>query len=126
MTDEKLDIYADENEPKSYSIGVIRQYRVEIPNQHYNFYAVLSVREDNYAEIDGIKFDGVAGPKTGGFRLSDPNDKAAWDLQQEVWGWLMEWELVELKAIGPEDSEYFATEKLTNSEPYVEREDGSQ
>jgi len=106
----KLDIYADENEPKSYSIGVIRQYRVEIPNQHYNFYAVLSVREDNYAEIDGFKFDGVTGPVTESFAQT-----------QEVWSWLQEWDYVVLKPIGPEDSEYFATDKLTNSKPYEER-----
>jgi hypothetical protein len=47
------------------------------------------------------------------YRLTDPEDKARWDAMQEVWFWLREWELVELKKIGPDDSEYFATERLT-------------
>lgn len=34
------------------------------------------------------------------------------DAEIDVWEWLAEWELVELRPIGPEDSEYFATEKL--------------
>jgi hypothetical protein len=41
--------------------------------------------------------------------------KAAGNYQEalnEVWEWLVEWELIELRSIGPEDSEYFATDKL--------------
>jgi hypothetical protein len=110
--DTKVDLWADENKPKVNLVQTIKQYRVEIPNQHYEYYAVLSVREDGYVEVDDFKFNGVRGPKRGGYRLSDPNDKKIWDAQLEVWGWLQEWELVELKPIGPEDSEYFATHEL--------------
>jgi len=114
MTEQdKLDIFADENEPEAHLVQTIRQYRIEIPNQHYEYYAVVSVREDGYCELDDFKFDGIRGPKQGGgYKLSDPEDKALWDTQQDVWGWLQEWDYVSLKPIGPEDSEYFATESL--------------
>lgn len=39
-----------------------------------------------------------------------------YECEREVWDWLAEWELVELRPIGPEDSEFFATDKLTNKE----------
>jgi hypothetical protein len=32
--------------------------------------------------------------------------------RDEVYSWLTEWEFIELRQIGPEDSEYFATDKL--------------
>ncbi len=38
------------------------------------------------------------------------------EYEMAVWEWLAEWELVELRPIGPEDSEYFATAKLTGDE----------
>jgi hypothetical protein len=33
--------------------------------------------------------------------------------KREIYLWLQEWEFIELRPIGPEDSEYFATDKLT-------------
>jgi hypothetical protein len=39
-------------------------------------------------------------------------DKMTYDERKEIWEWLTEWELVVLRKIGPEDSEYFATDKL--------------
>jgi hypothetical protein len=103
----EVDIYADENEPDVSLVQTIKQYRVEIPNTRYDYYAVLSVREDGYCELDHFKFHGVSGPVQGQY-----NSTESYALQREVWDWLVEWELVELKPIGPEDSEYFITHEL--------------
>jgi len=48
----------------------------------------------------GIRMQGKSGPRS------------MFHLQQEVLQWLMEWELIELRAISSEDSEYFATVTL--------------
>ena len=36
-----------------------------------------------------------------------------------VWNWLVEWEFVELRKIGPEDSEYFALPRLLEGKVVV-------
>lgn len=46
------------------------------------------------------------------YHLSEQEDAELYECERLVWEWLAEWELVELKPIGPEDSEYFATDKL--------------
>lgn len=111
--DTKVNIFADENQPRVMDLGKITTYRIDIPNQHFDYYVVLWVREDGYAEIQDFKFYGERGPMNVHSQLKHPEEAhKAWEAQKEVWDWLMEWELVELKPIGPEDSEYFITDLL--------------
>lgn len=42
-------------------------------------------------------------------------DKMTWEERKEIWEWLVEWELVALLPIGPDDKEYFATKELFNA-----------
>ena len=105
--DTKVDIFADENKPRVADLGKITVYRVDIPNQHFDYYAVLWVREDGYCELHDFKFHGVPSPQQGTY-----NSVESYTQVKEVWDWLMEWELVELKPIGPEDSEYFITDQM--------------
>ncbi len=108
MADEnQVDIFADENQPRVHDGGKITMYRIDIPNHHFDYYVVLWAREDGYAEIHEYKFHGVRGPDH-----ERDNFSVRYEREKEVWDWLMEWELVELKPIGPEDSEYFITDLL--------------
>jgi hypothetical protein len=51
--------------------------------------------------------------RSGGWRLSNPADLANYEAEHELLDFLRdEGEWIELRKIGPEDSEYFATEKL--------------
>ena len=102
-----MDIFADENKPRVADLGKITTYRIDIPNAHFDYYAVLWVREDGYAELQDFKFHGIRSPQQGEY-----NSVESYAQRKEVWDWLMEWELVELKPIGPEDSEYFITHEL--------------
>jgi hypothetical protein len=71
--------------------------------------------EDGLAELDRYHWNGKTGPKRDGhgYRLSDPADMEIWNRNKEVLQWLNECEFTELQRVGPEDSEYFATAKLT-------------
>lgn len=72
----------------------------------------LTVDEHGYVEFDDWFWHGVK-RKPGGYRFSNPADverHAAYIELQEFLAY--EHELIELRAIGPEDSEYFATDKL--------------
>lgn len=110
MTEQKeVDIFADENEPRNQFFG--NMYRVGFDKY---IYATLRVADDGYCDLWDWYWFGLRDPHRG-YKLSDPEDHKLWDAMQNVWTWLREWEFVELKPIGPEDSEYFATERLTNA-----------
>ena len=59
--DTKVDLWADDNKPRVHEVGKITQYRIDIPTQHFDYYAVLWVREDGYAELHDFKFHGKRG-----------------------------------------------------------------
>jgi|SRR5215471_1258800 len=110
-TNSEWDLWADHNEPTTRTHGVL--YHVEIPGHPREVNARILVYNDGLAELEHFTWFGVHGPKRGGYRLSDPEDKKLWDTKEEVLAWLAEWGLIKLKRIGREDSEWFATEELT-------------
>ena len=72
----------------------------------------VRVYPDGLVNIERFRWFGIFGPKVSSNNLT----KDAADVQaatKEVWEWLTEWNYVKLIPIGPEDSEYFATSKLT-------------
>src|SRR5215831_11092115 len=106
------DLYAEHNEPAVKHHAVV--YHVQIPGHPREVNCRILVYRDGLIELDYFWWFGVKGPKEGGgYRLSNPEDKKIWDTRIEVLEWLHEWELIVLRRIGPEDSEWFATDKLT-------------
>lgn len=100
------DIYNDEYEPKSFHYAVV--YRVEFPRDKQPQASWTPYRL--YVEVDN--YDQV--------HISDNSywfgkhwHDMSWAERREVWDVLVEWELFEWRRIGPEDSELFATDKLT-------------
>jgi len=81
------DIWKDENEPEVSFSEIV--YAVSVPQLRIG----ARIAVDSYDLISSIDSWGFA--------------KLA-----EVYEWLVEWELAYWKAIGPEDSELFATNKL--------------
>jgi hypothetical protein len=75
-------------------------------------WAYVCVQDDGLAELWKWYWFGIRSPEHAMPLGYDPRLDLA---KQEVWEWLMEWELIELRPIGPEDSEYFATLKLTQT-----------
>lgn|SRR5215471_2001994 len=115
-------LFDDVHEPKSrlshktYKIKPTLPSYTGLPEEMFKMFIEINVYEDNMGglcELNDFWWFGVRPKRNGGYRPSDPEDKKILDAQHEVWGYLTEWEFVELKAIGPEDSEYFACEKLT-------------
>lgn len=109
---DEVDIYADFIKPVAKPTCVIYIVMCDYP---YSMQMQVQVRvyHDGLANLEYYRWFGKTGPKRGGYRLSDPKDLEIWETDKEVWEWLSEWGFVELHRIGPEDSEYFATEKLT-------------
>jgi len=110
--DDEVDIYSDVINPQAKPGAVIYTVMCDYP---FSMQMQVQVRvyHDGLANLEYYRWFGKTGPKHGGYRLSDPADKEIWDRNQEVLMWLSEWGFIELKRIGPEDSEWFATEKLT-------------
>lgn len=105
------DVYDDKLQPQFAPIGVT--YRVVVPDEYkHDYWADVVVEPGtDYCRLDGWKWGEYRQPRPAAY------SSANWhllEIEREVWSWLREWELVELKSIGPEDSEYFATERLTN------------
>ena len=107
------DLYAKENEPKSKQSATL--YHVNVPHlvnardPKLSFGVTVRVYEDGLVNLDRFVWFGETGPRQGNYldQLSTTN---------EIWEWLREWGFVKLVPIGPEDSEYFATSKLTGDE----------
>jgi hypothetical protein len=108
---EEADVYNDENEPKYGAIGTM--YCVH--SERREAVAYLVVEEGGYTELWDWRWFGKRDPHRS-YKLTVPEDRELWDAMREVWSWLREWEYVELKPIGPDDTEYFATKKLTGEE----------
>jgi hypothetical protein len=109
---ENLNLWADDMEPKVTLGDIIVEIRVPLDRMKHKTNemgsATLTIeRESGYvAGFDWYWF-GVKNPRS--------YNKENWhllDVRKEVVDWLHEWELIETRPIGPEDSEYFATDKL--------------
>ena len=98
---------------KTYKIQPTVPSYEKVTEEQFKLYIEVNVYHDGLAELGDFWWFGVRAKRNGGYRLSDPEDRKVWDTQKEIWGYLSEWELVTLKRIGPEDSEYFACDKLT-------------
>ena len=101
----EFDLYAEENEPRvafQYTVyGVRVPWRQDTRDITVNV-SLIVYDQDNLVSIDFNRTTWDLGDLT-----EDVKQHA-----QAIWDWLSEWELVELKRIGPEDSEYFATDKF--------------
>lgn len=96
-------IYDDDREPFVEKLGVWMQVCPPLMAQYdRSKYINLSVRVDIYGLIDEV---------TGMF-LGQHSNKWSHETQREVYDYLQEWELIVLRSISPEDSEWFATTKL--------------
>ena len=116
---EAFDLYAAENAPRCRQTAIL--YHVDIENTEQHIAGSLArgamgvtvrVYPDGLVNINRFRWFGVFGPKPSANNLT----KDAADIQaatKEIWEWLTEWEYVKLIPIGPEDSEFFATDKLT-------------
>jgi hypothetical protein len=95
-----MDIYAPENEPEIHEWATV--YLVKIP-----FKPTHPTRTAVYVEVDEY---GVISIHP--YAVWSGHKPKTHQQLMEIYEWLVEWELAEWKAIGPEDSELFATEKL--------------
>ena len=110
MTD--IDIFAEGMGPEKfeYKLFFIRMPHALDRKTGETITCRISVDQYGYCEmVDWYNF-GLRDPHTSYNSLMD---QKLIEAEKEVWEWLAEWELVELRRIGPEDSEYFATSKLT-------------
>jgi hypothetical protein len=108
-----LDLYADENEPE---VGFVHKtYRVKVPMKRSmelptNWLPFVYVEVDEYGMINIDRNHTM----WFGDRLTQVDaSKSVSQMYKEIYGWLVEWELARWIPIGPEDSELFATKKLT-------------
>lgn len=104
---EGLDIYADDMKPKATVSDII--IRVHVPGCKHTAWAELHVERDDPHYINNLNWSwfGARNPLT-----YNSKNWHLLDIEKEVFNWLHEWELIELRPISPEDSEYFATDKL--------------
>ena len=107
----EVDIWADDMRPEVRFVGI--QYGIRLSNkkiielrqtdQFKSPYAYVTVEEGGLLMVeDNTYFNGMK------FR------DMTWEQRRDVYDWLIEWELAEWRRIGPEDSELFATDKLTD------------
>jgi hypothetical protein len=102
-----LDIYNDENVPTSnlfYTTYRVRIDKMFSPVSHNPFSILVNVFSDGLANLDD-------NTSWFGKKVSD----MTWKEQREIYDYLQEWDYVTLERIGPEDSEWFATERLTRA-----------
>lgn len=105
-------LYEDEYNPtatENYRVYVLELPSSVIPAKHrprdpIRVYASV----DNYDEVNIEDQTYWFGKKA---------SNMTWEEKQEIWEWLGEWDYAERKKIGPEDYEWFATQKLKESKP---------
>lgn len=107
-TQEEYDIYADENEPGILSKMHVISYRIVLPNTDYSVKLAIEPENNGYVTIQGFNWFGKVSTAVTEHRERE-------SIYREIWEWLVEWEFVQLQPIGPEDSEYFATDKLNEA-----------
>lgn len=108
---ENFSLYAETHTPEVRALGTYARFMVSPPRHLFSRVALNPIRlclmvniEDGLVELDEMSF--WFGAREEGWDVA---------IRQEVWEYLREQELVELRPIGPEDSEYFATSKLQDA-----------
>ena len=104
-----IDLWDDNNEPivrfnqAVYYVGLPSEVQMTMPTNEIPY---VYVGVDKYGLVELVNFNwfgqysrNVDSTKQGGIR-------------REIYQWLEEWEIIESRRIGPEDSEWFATKKL--------------
>lgn len=104
---QELDIYNDDVKPGTRQHAVIYSIMFphhKAPQSNFSPYHI-------YVEVDEFDLTHISDYTYWyGKRAAD----MSWQERKEVLDFLCEWELIELRQIGPEDSEYFATDLLLN------------
>jgi hypothetical protein len=101
-----IDLWAEENAPIVNEVATV--YSLRIPR---DLTRRTSDSANVYVEVDQY---GMMNIHTGTYWFRR-DWKQDYSIQREIMDWLVEWEYAEWRQIGPEDSELFATEKLTNA-----------
>jgi len=105
--DDEVDIFSEAFEPKVKLTARKVFVKAEIAKGKMDV-TLLVYEEDGLVNIEMFRwFNDTRG-------LHTPYSTEIWNIEREIYEWLSEWELVKLVAIGPEDSEYFATDKLAD------------
>lgn len=97
-------------EYRAFFIRLRNPLEPRVRDHHTNCY--LLVDDTNYCQMLNWHNSGKSDPNRP--YSGSEEDRELLNLERDVWDWLEAWELVELRPIGPEDSEYFATDKLLN------------
>jgi hypothetical protein len=113
MKSKMIDLWADENEPEVTQVALI--FRVCL-QRSLHFTSPSDELPWIYVEVD--KWGVISIGEATRFPV-EGYSKDVYAHQREVMDYLVEWELAEWRAIGPEDSELFATEKLTGEQPWM-------
>ena len=106
-----LDVYSDDLAPEARESHIVHRIFVDsrrFPQVNFNpVHLFLAVARDGLAHVEdnsmyfGKRYKDMTQPEQG-----------------EVLDYLLEWEYVEYRRVGPEDSELFATEKLKRVETF--------
>ena len=101
----EFQLFADGNEPDAKQTAVVYRVMLDTTKTPRELYTNVGVGVDNYSlvHIDGGQWLGQ--------RIDTTNHTQV----REILDWLIEWEYAEWRRIGPEDSEVFALDKLTES-----------
>jgi len=107
-----IDLWDAENEPVFSEVWTT--YLVKLPHN-------TSRKSDEmvfvYVEVD--QYGLVSLDRQHTIWFGEKYSMSSHELARSIYEWLVEWEFAEWKAIGPEDSELFATEKLVGKDSYA-------
>lgn len=101
----EFNLYADENAPQAAQSAVVYRVSLDTDKTPRELFTSVMVGVDNYdlVHIDSGRWMGQTIDSTNHTQV------------REILDWLIEWEYAEWRSIGPEDSEVFALDKLTES-----------
>lgn len=103
-----LDLWAPEAEPTVRRLYAT--YRLTVPSEVASGHRTEDIP---FVYLDVYSEDGLATLNLHYTLWFNKKPSRGVDIvQDEIWEWLQEWELVESKRIGPEDSEFFVTDKF--------------
>jgi len=105
MTQTEFDIYADENKPAVKFYGHI--WLIHPPDK-----TTPRKWNDRFRLYVHVESDGLIGLESHTHWFGKHYDDTDYPDRQEIYEYLVEWELAEWRRIGPEDSELFATKLL--------------
>lgn len=90
---------------------LVRYFRVSEPNSRNYAYVEVEIENDGYvAGISSFEWDGVRSTE-----LWVTHSFKERQIYPHIYKWLKEWDLIELRPMGPEDFEYFATATLLST-----------